>query len=97
MEKDRKFVRNSHFKSSSKSIVLIDPINPEYVEEKKVHKSKKDAPMSHKRKEFYDTKNSIDSSVKKSNKPSTVLFDIFDEKFEKSRKDTTSRNQNKKK
>ena len=97
MEKDRKFVRNSHFKQSSKSIVLIDPINPEYVEEKKVHKSKKEASMSHKRKELYDKKiTASESSVKKSNKPSTILINIFDEKYEK-RKDSTSRNQNKKK
>merc|ERR1712083_895015 len=57
-EKDRKFVRNSHFKQSSKSIVLIDPspINPEYVEEKKVHKSKKEASLNHKRKDLYEKK-----------------------------------------
>merc|ERR1719333_2010306 len=83
MEKDRKFVRNSHFKQSSKSIVLIDPSpnNPEYVEEKKLHKSKMEALLNPKK------NNTVtDTPVKKSNKPSTILIDIFDEKFEKARK-----------
>ena len=93
-EKDRKFVRNSHFKQSSKSTVLIDPSpnNPEYVEEKKLHKSKMEALLNPKK------NNTVtDTPVKKSNKPSTILIDIFDEKFEKARKDTTTRNLNKKK
>jgi len=98
LEKDRKLVRNSHFKQSSKSILLIDPINPEYLDEKKVPKSKKEGSLSHKRKELYDKKTTAtESSVKKSNKPSTILINIFDEKYEKARKDSTSRNQNKKK
>jgi hypothetical protein len=93
-EKDRKFVRNSHFKQSSKSIVLIDPSpnNPEYVEEKKVHKSKMEASLNHKKKITV-----TDTSVKKSNKPSTVLINIFDENAEKARKDSTTRNLHKKK
>ena len=93
-EKDRKFVRNSHFKQSSKSIVLIDPSpnNPEYVEEKKIHKSKMEASLNHKKKITV-----TDSSVKKSNKPSTILINIFDEKYEKPRKDSTTRNLTKKK
>ena len=97
LEKDRKLVRNSHFKQSSKSILLIDPVNPEYLDEKKVPKNKKEGSMSHKRKELYDKKTTAtESSVKKSNKPSTILINIFDEKYEKARKDSTSRNQNKK-
>ena len=93
-EKERKFVRNSHFKQSSKSIVLIDPSpnNPEYTDEKKVHKSKMEALLNHKK------NNTVtDTSVKKSNKPSTVLINIFDEKYEKARKDSTTRNLHKKK
>ena len=74
--------------------MLIDPSpnNPEYTDEKKVHKSKMEALLNHKK------NNTVtDTSVKKSNKPSTILINIFDEKYEKARKDSTTRNLHKKK
>jgi len=100
IRKAEKFTKNPLYNNpNSKKIKIIDPspVDPESIFEKcsKSNKAKKDAS----KRESYDSKISVkerkaeicENSVKSSNKPSKILIDIFDKKYEKARKPSSKK------